>query len=142
MLSGALPLLATVTVCAALVAPLRVEGKVNDGALAKGSSPIESALMSTTKRLPVASKVTPEAVGPLTIVLTVELASTTPPLATICFTAWFPESATNTFPFTSNATEIGRLNPLPIGITLELELTVPLVALPVPATISFTASPK
>jgi len=57
----------------------------------------------------------------------------------ISYTALLSWSATKTSPLASTATPAGSLNPLPTIVTVELELTWPLAAPPVPATISFTA---
>src|ERR1017187_6992605 len=59
--------------------------------------------------------------------------------ARISFTSLLPESATKTLPLESTATPVGVRNPLPSELTVELALTVPGAAPPVPATISSTA---
>src|ERR1039458_6775036 len=58
--SAALPLLASVTVCALLVWPSTVEAKLSDGGVASGISFTKLLPMSATKTLPAPSTTTPK----------------------------------------------------------------------------------
>ena len=90
--SAALPLLASVTVCALLVAPSKVEAKLSDGGVASGISFTKLLPMSATKTLPALSTATPKGwlKPPPSVVTQLELVQP----AGISFTKLLPLSAT------------------------------------------------